>query len=117
MAAHEYTSKKALVELLKTKIQTDRKHATKALIRVYENQRSDEKSHKASLYKDGFGFTKIDADFATSLAEQFLERGTLSEKQMQFVHKLMQKYAKQLVEQSIRDGHIQYDKARRVYFW
>lgn len=117
IAAHEYTSKKALVELLKSKIQTNQKQALKALVRVYENQSSDEKSYKASLYKDGFGFTKLDADFGTSLAEQFLDRGILSEKQMQSVRKLMPKYAKQLVEQSIREGHIQYDETRRIYFW
>ena len=101
-----FTNKKALVEALRNQIATRDNQAIKALITVYNNQTSSEQDDKDTYIHNGIGFTPVDAEFMTSLAKQYLDKGYLSPKQMMFVKKRMPKYANQLINQSISSGKI-----------
>lgn len=82
-------------------LKTNKVWALKALVRIYqENQTSDEQAAKATSHDNGIGFTGVDAAFASSLAEQYLKRGSLSDKQMALVFKIMPKYHNQVVKMS-----------------
>ena len=111
----QFKSKKAIVDTLKQQIQSNPKQAIRALLRIYENQNESEREHQCTVFKDGCGFTKNDAEFGSSLAEQYLEKQFLTSKQMEYVQKMMPKYAKQIVDQSIDSGKIVYDKTTRIY--
>lgn len=113
----KFKSKKAIVDTLKHQIQSNPKQAVRALLRIYENQNESEREYQCTMFKDGFGFTKNDAEFGSSLAEQYLEKKFLTAKQMEYVQRMMLKYAKQIVEQSIASGKIVYDKTTRIYSW
>lgn len=94
-------TKKDTLLYVKTKLASDPIWATKALIRIFqENQTSDEQVRKVTTEDNGIGFSGCDAEFLSSLAEQYLRRGSLSDKQMGFVFKKMPKYARQVVAMS-----------------
>ena len=113
----QFKSKKAIVDTLKQQIQSNPKQAVRALLRIYENQNESEREHLCTVFKDGCGFTKNDAEFGSSLAEQYLEKNFLTSKQMEAVQRMMPKYANQIVEQSIASGKIVYDKITHTYSW
>ena len=92
----ELTTKKARIAHIREKIATNDKWAIRALMRVYANQTADEQSIGATVQHNGIGFTGSDAEFLTSLAQQFDRRGSLSPKQIAVLHRVMPKYAKQL---------------------
>ena len=94
-------NKKNTVSFVKQMLATNKVWALKALVRIYqENQTADEQVAKTTSHDNGIGFTGVDAQFASSLAEQYLKRGSLSDKQMGFVFKIMPKYAGQVVKMS-----------------
>lgn len=101
-----FTNKQTLVNVLKTQIATRDNQAIKALITVYNNQTSSEQYEENTHVHNGVGFTPADAEFMSSLAKQYLNKGYLSQKQMYFVKKHMPKYANQLINQSIEIGKI-----------
>lgn len=86
------------IRAARTRIQNSHKSAQKALLTIYENQTSDERSYGATAYKNKVGFTGLDAPFLTSLARQLLDRGRLTDKQNRALQKTMPKYAKQIVQ-------------------
>lgn len=86
---------------VKNQLATNKVWALKALVRIYqENQTVDEQSAKVTSHDNGIGFTGVDAGFLSSLAEQYLKRGRLSDKQMVFVFKKMPKYHNQVIKMS-----------------
>lgn len=94
-------TQKNTVSYVKQMLATNKVWATKALVRIYqENQTTDEQMAKTTSHDNGIGFSGVDAAFASSLAEQYLKRGGLSDKQMGFVFKIIPKYAKQVVKMS-----------------
>lgn len=94
-------TQKNIVSYVKQMLSTNKVWATKALVRIYqENQTSDEQMAKTTSHDNGIGFSGVDAMFASSLAEQYLKRGGLSDKQMGFVFKIIPKYAGQVVKMS-----------------
>ena len=112
-----FKSKHAIGDTLEQQIEANRKQAVRALLRIYENQNQSEREHQCTMFKDGCGFTQNDAEFGSSLAEQYLEKKFLTAKQMEAVQRMMPKYANQIVEQSIASGKIMYDKTTRIYSW
>lgn len=70
------SKKKAIVDTLKQQIQSSPKQAVRALLRIYENQNESEREYQCTMFKDGFRFTKNDAEFGSSLAEQCLEKSS-----------------------------------------
>ena len=94
-------TKKDTVLFVKQQLATNKVWATKALVRIFqENQTNDEQVAKTTSHDNGIGFSGCDAEFLSSLAEQYLRRGNLSDKQMAFVHKKMPKYARQVIAMS-----------------
>lgn len=105
--SHHHTmknNKKNTLAFVKTQLATNKVWALKALVRIYqENQTADEQAAKVTSHDNGIGFSGVDAAFASSLAEQYLKRGGLSDKQMGFVFKIIPKYAKQVVAMSDKE--------------
>jgi hypothetical protein len=93
---------------VKNMLKTNKVWALKALVRIYqENQTADEQASKVTSHDNGIGFTGVDAQFASSLAEQYLNRGALSDKQMTFVFKIIPKYHAQVIKMSDKSKLIQ----------
>lgn len=94
-------TKKDTLAFVKTKLATDQVWAIKALVRIYqENQTADEQVSQTTSHDNGIGFTGVDAQFLSSLAQNYLRYGRLSEKQMGFVFRKMPKYAGQVIKMS-----------------
>ena len=110
-----FTSKKAIVTRLQDQILEKDSTALHALLFIYDRQNEDEKDSEHTRYQNGVGFNSIDAEFGSSLARQYRERGFLSERQMSHVKKLMRKYAGQIVDIKLSDGEIR--KEGRTYIW
>jgi len=110
-----YTSKEQLIEALKKQIANNDNQALKALKTIYANQTFDEKRIEATAHNNGIGFSGKDAKILSSFAKQLNYRGSLSPKQMAIVKRLMPRYARQLITQSIESGKIK--KEGKTYIW
>lgn len=91
-------TKAALMEFLRWNLVHNPAWAKAALLRIYDNQTSSEKSGKDTHNLNGIGFTVGDACLLTKFAEWYKSHGWLSEKQMKWVFAKMGKYAGQLVK-------------------
>jgi hypothetical protein len=100
--------KKDRIQLIRENVALDSKWALKALMRIYENQTSDEQTCLMTKYHNKIGFTGADAEILTSYAQQYNRRGWLTEPQMRVLHRKMPKYAKQLDDIA---QHVQQTKA------
>ena len=94
----DLTTKKDRVAFTREKLGTSQAWALRGLVRIFENQTADEQAAGTVSHDNGIGFTGIDGEFLSSLAKQYIARGSLSDKQMVHVYKKMPKYARQLVE-------------------
>jgi len=70
----------------------------RGLVVIYGFQTADEKASKETHEDNGMGFNGVDAEFLSSLAEQYQKRGTLTQKQIEFARRKMVKYAGQLLK-------------------
>lgn len=84
-------------EFLKDKLSTSQVWATRALIKIFEYQTTEEQNMQATVENNGVGFTGIDAEILSSFANQYLKRGSLSEKQLNLLMRKMPKYWKQIM--------------------
>ena len=66
-----------------------------ALLCVYGHQTAGEQAMAATVERNGEGFNGTDANFCSSLVEQFHRRGSLSPKQLAALRKIMPKYHRQ----------------------
>lgn len=90
-------TKKATAAFIKTRLATDPAWAIRGLVKIYQQQTPDEQVEGVARYENGAGFSGTDAAFLGSLATQYLQRGSLSPRQMGFVHRLLPRYAGQLM--------------------
>lgn len=67
-----------------------------AVVTIYRFQTPDEQAAMRTGHDNGVGFNMLDAGFGTSLAEQVLERKTLTEKQVAAARRMIRKYVGQL---------------------
>ena len=74
------------------------------MIRIYQLQTDEEKFSKDTYYNNNVGFSGFDGKIMTSIAGNFLQYGTLSERQYEIVKKKMLRYAGQLAK--IANGEI-----------
>lgn len=102
----KYTTKDSLVKALKEQLATRDNQAIKGLLTIYSYQTSEEQSEGYTKEYNGVGFSSIDSDILSSFAEQYHIKGWFSPKQMNIIKKHMPKYARQLLELSIRSGKI-----------
>ncbi len=96
----------------------DDAHAVGALLRLWSLQTDDEKSSRSAAYDNQVGFSGVDAGLLTSFAEQVQSKDWLSPKQMEYLHRMIQKYAGQLLRvgyspRPIRTERIQSPAPRR----
>lgn len=91
-------NKQQCLEVLQGKLRTDSRWAQRALLAIYRNQTSDEQVSANVTHHNCMGFRCMDSIILTSFANQLQQRGSLSPKQMSIVHKLMPKYARQLMK-------------------
>ena len=111
-----YYTKAELVQGLKSQIARNNNQAVKALLAIYRNQTYEEQTVQETIEDNGIGFNGTDAEFCSSLAENYLRFHRLSDKQYNSLRKVMQKYAGQLIAQSIDLGKIKC-KCRGKYYW
>lgn len=81
---------------IKTKLSSDDTWAQRGLIAVFNEQKADEQSARRTTHLNFVGFTKFDAQFLTSMANQINAGRKMSSKQAKWIRVKMQKYAKQL---------------------
>lgn len=93
---------KAEIDAIKGEILKNDDFAIKCLLVVYANQTSFERGLGATVEDNGVGFSGADAEFGTSLCEQYNRKGRLSERQMPYVKKIAKKYGTQIYNAGIR---------------
>ena len=91
-------NKQQALVALQHKLRSDERWAKRALLAIFKNQTEDEKRSANVINHNSMGFRCMDAIILTSFANQLQQRGSLSPKQMSIVHKLMPKYARQLMK-------------------
>ena len=96
-------TQKVVSSFIKEKLKINDKWALRALDVVFNFQTEMEKNLLQTREHNNVGFTSFDAEFLTSLALQFRERGCLSPKQMSCLHKLIPKYWKQILSVSNKE--------------
>ncbi len=95
-------------EDIKLLLETNDLAVLKGLIRIYQLQTDDEKDCEETRHHNGVGFSggmNGEAGFLTSVAKQFLQRGSMTTGQFRPVKKQMMKYAGQLAK--IANGKIE----------
>lgn len=98
MSYADLTTKKAKMEHIRAMVSTNAAWATRALVRIYDNQTESEKDTDSTHNLNGIGFSGADAEILSSFAKQVIAGRTLSTKQMAIVYKKMPRYARQLME-------------------
>lgn len=93
-----------LTNAIRVQISTKDSQAIKALLSIYEYQTDLEKTDAATLTNNGDGFLVRDASFLTSLAKQYLTKGTLTARQIEFLKRKIPHYARQLVRHGRAKG-------------
>lgn len=83
---------------LQTLIKTTDEWAIGALLKIYSFQTADEQYTGGTHHNNAMGFNATDAEFMSSLSEQFLKKGSLSDKQIGYVKRIILKYIGQLME-------------------
>lgn len=91
-------TKKQKIESLKYAMLHDDETIKTCLIKIYNNQTSEEQSIEETTENNNIGFTGADAELLTSFAKQYLRSKYLSDRQMYFLRKKMPKYARQIIE-------------------
>lgn len=82
---------------LQTLIKTHNEYAIGALLKIYSFQTAQEQDAGRTYEDNSMGFNAVDAGFMSSLSEQFLKKGNLSDKQMGYVKRIIKKYISQLM--------------------
>lgn len=84
------------IETIKTKVASDPKWATRAILALFELQTAQEQDYQQTVERNGQGFNGIDAEILSSFANQVKRGRTLSQKQLAIAYKKLPKYSKQL---------------------
>ena len=103
-AYNELTTQKDKIAFLKDKLATNDKWAVRGMLRIYDLQTAEEQSIGNTVENNGVGFNGVDSTILTSMSQQYIRKHVLSVRQMNIIHKIMTKYAKQLM--NIADGTI-----------
>lgn len=91
---------------VRNKLGTSQAWMLKGLIAIYNLQTVEEQSSGQTNEDNGVGFTGCDAEILSSFAEQYLQRGRLSPKQMEIIRKKMPRYWAQIISISNNDKLI-----------
>ena len=91
-----------LHNFVKHMLSTDKDWALRALVKIYEKQTATEKTLGAAMNQNGVGFSGVDAEFLGGMAQYYIRRGQLTDKQLSWVMKKMHKYHGQIIDMSDR---------------
>ena len=89
-------TKTTAIDMIKSNLLNSRKWLGRALLALYARQTDDEQDADSTKWHNSVGFSGFDAEILSSLARQYNERGTLSQKQWAICEKRLLKYAGQL---------------------
>jgi SWI/SNF-related matrix-associated actin-dependent regulator 1 of chromatin subfamily A len=84
------------VEEIKKRIDEEDGFAIAALLEVYSYQTNDEQQAHHTIEQNGRGFNSTDAAILSSIAEQYIKRQSVSERQLAVVKKCLKKYHGQI---------------------
>lgn len=90
-------TKAILTDYVKHQLSTSPTWALRGLVKIYERQTISERAIGATSELNGVGFAGTDSVIMSSFAQQYTNRGSLSDKQMAVVFKLIKKYHKQII--------------------
>ena len=93
------STEKQLETPMKDGLREDAALAKWALIQLFRRQSGWEQTTGQADEANGMGFTQFDSVILTSFCRQFIDRGFLSRKQLEILHKRLPKYWKQIVEE------------------
>lgn len=96
--------KKWTKEEIREKMETSNLWLGNGLKAIFKLQTEDEQHEMLTKHRNNVGFNAADAFFLTSLAEQLIEKGDLTQSQWRHARKGMLKYAGQLAR--IANGQI-----------
>lgn len=104
-------TKKALGDHIKDVLNRDDAIGTvaniRALIRIWTLQTAAEQVDEATSVYNGVGFTGVDGQILTSIANRFIQYGRMSDKQYSIVKKKMNKYWKQLMKITLGELQVE----------
>lgn len=83
---------------VKERIKTDKEFLVGSLIALYYCQESDERATKTTAYKNNVGFNGTDSKILTDMAEYYLKKEFLTDKQLMLIRSKMAKYAGQIAQ-------------------
>ena len=93
MTAQMVWNKDAIIQLL----DTNDKAVDRAVVQLYRRQTQEEQATHATKVNNGVGFTGLDAEFLSSLAESAMKYGQLTPKQRAIARTRVKKYWRQLL--------------------
>lgn len=96
-------TQKAKMEYVRNKLRTDSKWALRALMVIYSRQTASEQISGTTHEYNNVGFAGNDAEFLSSLAKQYNNRGWLSEKQLHILMCRIHRYARQVIDASNKE--------------
>ena len=87
---------KVRVDNIKDRMKTDDKFLFQCMLKIFSFQTSWEKQDDTTQVWNDVGFSGVDGEFLSSVSNQYIKKGYLSDKQMVYVKKRMIKYAGQI---------------------
>lgn len=106
-------SKKKLIQGLRYQISHSTEKARRALLLIYSKQTASEQNSSKTLEYNCEGFTTLDAEILTNIANFLKTYKFLTPRQDQVVKRLIPKYAGQILSSSIERGLIKQVSPRR----
>lgn len=94
----QLTTKTARKEFIRGKMEGNAVWVIKGLIAIYKYQTMEEQHIGCTREDNGVGFSGVDSEILSSFAEQVNKKRNLTIKQLAILHRLMPKYAGQLVK-------------------
>lgn len=91
-----WRNKKEAKQRIHEVLATNDRQVGEALRVLLSYQVAGEREAKCAAYVNGMGFNSGDAEFLTSLAEWYVEKGFLSPRQLELARKKLPKYWNQL---------------------
>lgn len=83
-------------EEIKKLVETNDTMLCRSLVKLYECQTADEQRSKETKEHNGEGFNALDAEIMSSIAEFYIDRGYITEKQKAVVRRKIMKYVSQI---------------------
>ena len=99
-------TKGAIAEFVREQLKTNDVWAKAALLKIYDFQTADEQMAGYTRKYNNVGFSGAHGEIMSSLAVQYRQKGWLSPKQMNVVHKIIHKYTRQIISISSEEKLI-----------